>query len=222
MKLRRFLRDVTVLVAFCGAFYLLITFVNRLDGKSAKEASDFSVAREEADALSQQEDWTAAAEEYRKLTEQDPYNGYAWERYASSFYTMRFAALKELEAMEVSGESDPVKLEEVRRRITENGDKSYEILLNVREFARFRGGALLRMAVIDAYRENYDHALELLQEFVDNDHNTQLGLDKYSQFGRGDKKVLMPGADVPTHCRLHYYPKFWEIVAKEDQNRSRR
>jgi tetratricopeptide (TPR) repeat protein len=222
MKLRRFLRDVTVLVAFCGAFYLLITFVNRLDGESSNEASDFSVAREAADSLAQEEDWTAAAEEYRKLTLQDPFNGYAWERYASSFYTMRFAAVKELEALEVSVDSDPVKLEEARKRIAVNGDKAYEILIKVREFARFRGGALLRMAVIDTYRENYDLALEMLQEFVDNHHNTQLGLDKYSQFGRGDKSVLMPGAEVPENCRLHYYPKFWEIVAKEDQNRSKR
>lgn len=222
MNLRRLFRDVAVLVAFCGAFYLLITFVSRLDGETSEEITDFSVAREQADTLAKAKDWNAAAEEYRKLTIEDPFNGYAWERYAASYYTMRFAALKELEALEKTDEQDRAKIEDVRSRIAMNGDKSYEILKKVREFARFRGGALLRMAVIDTHRENYEHSLDLLQEFVDNGNNTQLGLDEYSQFGRGDDTVLMPGAEIPENCRLHYYPKFWEIVEKEDKNRSRR
>lgn len=219
MKLRPIVRDVTVLVAFCGAFYLLITFVNRLDGETSKEASDFSAAREQADSAAEDKDWDSAADEYRKLTTQDPFNGYAWDRYASSYYTMRFAALKELEDLELAGEQDDAKLEAVRQRIVSNGDRSRELLLKVREFARFRGGALLRLAVIATYRDDYDKALDLLQEFVDTGHNTRLGLDEYSQFGQGGDKVLMPGAEVPKNCRLHYYPKFWEIVAKESQNR---
>lgn len=221
MKFRRFFRDAGVLFAFCGAFYLLITFVNRLDGETEIEGTDFSIAREQADQFSKQQKWDSAAEEYRLLTIQDPYNGYAWERYASSFYTMRFTALKELESLESSGESDKAKLDAVRQRIKLNGDQAYKIFSKVREFARFRGGALLRMAVIDTQRENETRALELLQEFVDNGHNTQFGLDEYTQFGRGGDSMPSLLAVRPEGCRLHSNPKFWAIVRKEKQNRSR-
>ncbi len=222
MKLRRFLRDVAVLISFCGAFYLLITFVNRLDGGTPDDVTDFSVAREQADSFAKDQDWNSAADKYRKLTEQDPYNGYAWERYASCYYSLRFGAVKDLEELEQAGEKDSAKLDDARSRITKYGDKSYEILIKLREFARFRGFALLRMAVISTYREDYELALELLQGFVDGGNNTQLGLSEYSQFGRGGEKILMPGAEIPENCRLHYYPKFWEIVEKERQNRSSR
>lgn len=219
MKLRRLLRDVTVLIAFCGAFYLLITFVNRLDADSNDEVSDFSVAREEADTLAKGENWESAADEYLKLTKQDPYNGYAWERYAASYYALRFQALKELDTLKQVGVEDPARLDAVREKVKQNGDKSYQIFSKVREFARFRGGALLRMAVIDSYRGNNEEALDLLEEFVDAGQNTQQGLATYRQFGVGGQGVLLPGATIPENCRLHYFPRFWEIVDKERVNR---
>ena len=91
--MRRFLRDTGILLAFCGAFYLLTVMVNRLDGDSGNDPSDFSPARKRANKLVHNKDWSAAKYEFKKLTEQDPFNGYAWDGYSTCLWEIRRSSI---------------------------------------------------------------------------------------------------------------------------------
>lgn len=189
MKLKRLVRDTCVLIAFCGAFYLLTVFVSRLDASGLDDGSDFSVARQQADEFWTNRDYASAADEYKKLTEADPFNGHAWHTRALCYYNMRSATLDEIrtEQFELAraeagkrglssvGQlyakpdfefTDSPRVLELKAKIKSLNEKARPIFLRAKEFARFRGNAALYLAVIESYEGNNEKALDLLEEYV--------------------------------------------------------
>ena len=216
MKLNRIFLDSTVLVAFCGCFYLFTLFVAQLDGKDVDD-KDFSAARLEADQTLKDDDWVAANESFKQLVEEDPYNGRATYILATSYYMIATDAIKKREELKEEGlETD---FEALDKTIEENIEKSKEVFLRARGFARYRNGALLRLAVMECRQGNEEAALGHLNEFVEFDGHTQFGLDKYTEFGRGGQSMTSPGTEPVPGARLHRSPRFWEFVRKEAANR---
>ncbi len=232
-----------MLIAFCGAFYLLTVFVSRLDASGLDDGSDFSVARQQADEFWTNRDYASAADEYEKLTEADPFNGHAWHTQALCYYNMRSAVLDEIRTeqnglakLEVAKRGlysvrelytkpdfefdDSPRVLELKAKIKSLNEKARPIFLRAKEFARFRGSAALYLAVIESYEGNNEKALDLLQEYVDLGLFTQGdGLDRYAAFGVGGDATI--NNKKSSRTRLHCEPRFWDVVAQESLNKQR-
>ncbi|MFK7766571.1 MAG: hypothetical protein AB8B55_05070 [Mariniblastus sp.] len=240
MKLKRLFRDTCVLVAFCGAFYLLTVFVSRLDGDGINDGSDFSVPRRKADYLWKKRDYPNAAVEYQKLTTADPFNGHAWNAYAMCYYNLRsdlisditnlrldqakaFAEKQGLPVREVYNSSDyevpdSQEVTGLKKRVKALNEKARPIFKKAAEFARYRGSASLYLAVIESYDGNNEEALDLLETYVGLGLFTSgEGLDKYPAFGVGGRETIT--GKKSSRTRLHSEPRFYEIVRQEFRNR---
>ena len=220
MTVRRFFRDIGILICFCGVFFLMTSFVGGLDG-TAEEGSDFSSARKQADVSQQSRDWPTAASDYKTLAELDPFNGPAWYRCANSLSNQRNVLLSRLkEDREKSAlEKEIAVLQQEIKAISAEAREAY---LKSKEFARFRRSSLFMLAAIDAYDGNNDDALDFLEEFVDQGYVTDRGLQVYGFLGYGGAAYASPAAEVDPgtdrSVRLHAEPRFWEIVRKETFN----
>jgi tetratricopeptide (TPR) repeat protein len=213
--LKRFIRDAGILLAFCGAFYCLTVFVGRLDGESGNDGTDFSPARKRADVYFKRKDWNSASIEFRTLTEQDPFDGNAWYNYSSCFYYLRRSASSELDYLNRQSNPDLAEIEALQESIRFNSDRAQVALLKATEFARSRGRALLRLAVIETAENNYNEALDYLEDFVDDGNHTQEGLSRYIEFGAGGPAMVSLGNQPSDEAQLHGEARFWELVQKE-------
>ena len=212
--MRRFFRDAGILLAFCGAFYFLTIFVSRLDGDSGNE-TDFSRARKRADLHFQRKDWNSAAVEFRKLTTQDPYDGHAWFNYANCFLSLRDDAIRKLNGLTGETNPDPDEIEAAKEEVRYNIGQAYKALLKVREFARYRAMALLRLAAIATGRNDYSDAVDFLEVFIDEGNYTPDGLDRYTVFGAGGAAMVSRRNTPSTGIRLHGESRFWDLVERE-------
>lgn len=232
MKLKRFLRDFAVLAGFCGAFYLLTVAMSRLD-KEPEGDSDFSAVRKRADVSITDRDWESASVDYLKLAEQDPYNGHAWYRCATSFNAQRNELFHQLQgaradAKEAQAELNATSPEteelimSLQTELDRLGGEAKNAFAKAKEFARYRADSLLNLAAIESYEGNNSDSLEHLDQFVDNGSYTSRGLSHYRVFGVGGPQSASPlGQPNSVQVRLHAEPKFWEIVRKEGFNQSR-
>ena len=229
MTLKRFIRDFALLLGFCAAFYFLTVTMSRLD-KKPPSTSDFSETRKRAGVSWTSQDWPAATASFLSLTKKDPYNGYAWYRFASSLDNQRKLAAKALQSAlddvkQVPQSSDTTNesgqlIDGLRAEFERLSSETKEAFNKVREFARFRGDALLHLAAIESLEGSYMASLEYLDLFVGNGNYTFRGLESYEVFGVGGPEWdAQP--DDSLDFRLHAKPEFWEIVERESINRSR-
>lgn len=218
MKSKRILRDIGVLLGFCGAFYLFIVIVGKLDPAEGSD-TDFSATRKRADVALKRRDWPSASLDYRKLTDIDPYNGPAWFKCANSFMSHRNGLLGKIRQLKLEDGSD-VEIVELRRQVDEVGEKAYEVYLKSKEFARFRADSLFMLAALDAYKGRYEEALDNLELFVEKGHYSDRGLDGYGFLGVGGRRCASPLAQASNDesVKLHGFGRFWEICRREEFN----
>jgi tetratricopeptide (TPR) repeat protein len=215
---KRFFRDTGILLAFCGAFYVLILLVGGLDGETSSDANEFSPMRVSAEKFADKKDWGSAIKEFEKLTEADPQNGYAWKRLGLLILKTRRDALYE------EGELDSNQLQsatatEISKRIENNTLRAINVMDELSKFARHRPYALLQLAVLETYRNNHDEALDHLEEFLGRGYMTDHGLGNYSSLGEGRENAVWIESRIPPNVRLHQYKRFWNLVRKERQSR---
>ena len=219
---RRILRDVGILIGFCGCFYLLIVVVGELEG-SDETLEDFSRDRRRADVYYRRQNWNVAADSYKRLTEEDPYNGRAWYMLASCYNSKAYDDLSLINDVVEDGsaesENQIKKLEESSQAHFKTAKSYFE---TSSRFARFRIDSVVRLSVILCELDDHDSALQRLTEFVELGGTTQMGLDRYRQFGVGGEQMTSQSANVVEATRLHQYEQFWELVAKEGKNKGRR
>lgn len=216
MKWKRWIRDAGILVAFSGAFYVAMIFVNRLDGDTDDDSADFSYTRKQADMMLQRRDWYRAAVQFKKLTDKDPYDGRAWYMQALSHDELQKRARKELATATRASQPDLQAIENAQRRVEQEGQLAVEHYLIAREFSRYRKNALYQMAVIECGFGNFQDALDHLREFVDNGYATQGGMVNDPKLGVGPQRLTMaPVDEIPATARLHAKPRFWAIGRTE-------
>ena len=231
--MRRFFRDTGILLAFCGTFYLLTVLVSRMEGDSSSDDSDFSLARKRANILVHKKDWPAAKVEFKKLTEQDPLNGYAWDSYATCIWEIRRTAMIAVEAnLVVSNPKAVEKEQELQQQVADLDDQARVAYMRLKKFARYRRLALVRLAIVESDRGNYEEAMDFIEEFVERGYQTQRGLHWVQAFGAGTPPPIAKFANItrrydfdssrmtmtmPTgsDARLHLEPRFWDLVRRE-------
>lgn len=225
---------------FCGAFYLVTVMVGGMEGERGNDNTDFSPARKRANTEVFRKDWWAARVEFKTLTEQDPFNGYAWDGYATSIWKIRGNTIDELVNLDKSNAQNADQENELRQQIDDLNDQAREIHLRLKKFSRYRYSALLRLAVVECDRGDYDEAMDFLEEFVGRGYSTSRGLQWIEKFGSGGQPIVMKygsGAAPPfsrlgsinnteisqftiptaTNARLHLEPRFWDIVRREGE-----
>lgn len=229
--MKRIVRDTGILLAFCGAFYLLTVMVNRLEGDTDRDDSDFSSTRRKANELLTRKDWGAAEEAFRLLTEKDPYNGYAWECYSTCIWEIRRGKIYDFNMLDRTDLTDPAAVQqadELSSEIEALNERNKSVLLQLKRFARYRFTALLRLANLECDRGDHQEALDYLEEFVGRGYQTRRGLHLIEQFGSGGPPHVAKFADngfntdlseltndLGENSRLHVEPRFWDIVRRE-------
>ncbi len=123
--------------------------------------------------------------------------------------------MQELYGLNGASDPDPHAIQAAKQKIDDNSEKAHQFLLKAKEFARYRGNALLRLAVIDSYRGKYDEAMVFLQAYIDAGNLTQYGLNRYREFGAGGPAMASPGTPPMDDARLHAEPRFWKLVQQE-------
>lgn len=219
MKIKRVLRDLLVLVAFCGSFLLFIYLVGGLDGNGDDDSVDFSQNRVVADTAVEKKDWETALANLKAIIDRDPYDGRAQFEYARIYYRLRGVALVKLSEFAIS-EVRNREYRAVEEELKINSQRATEELLKAKDHARYRGRALLWLAVIACDDGDFEAALKYLEEFVDAGNYTPDRLNRYRAFGTGGDAMTGPGQEIQPDTRLHALPKFWEIVRKENANRN--
>ena len=217
--MKRFFRDTGILLAFCGAFYVLILMVGGLDGDSNTDASEFSPLRIRADRFEDKNDWGSAIIEFEKLTEVDPYNGYAWNRLGSLLLKTKRDAIGQWDELD-SNQRESTAAIEISKRIEETTNRTAGVFDELSKFARYRPYALLQLAVLECDRNNHDEALDKLEEFVARGYTTGNGLSNALAFGVGPENAVWVATRVPENVRLHQYRRFWSLVRRENERRS--
>lgn len=223
MNTKRIVRDVLVLLGFCGAFLVLVLLFGTLDASDADDMVDFSASRLKADQSKQKKDWESAKTSLKTLIDRDPFDGRAQFEYASTLYKQRSILVDELDELAEEGDTESAAVMKLRADLAKYNDASILELSKAKEFARYRGRSLVFLAVVEVERGEFDNALEYLKLFVDAGNYTYDGLESPQSrvFGQGGIPMTDPGAKIVDATRLHSYSQFWDIVRREGVNRRR-
>ena len=154
MSIKKIVRDLLILVVFCGLFYGLtkgIDFVGE-NPVAQTEVSEFSPARIAADDAVSRGRWEDAIVELEKLIEDDPYNGHAWytlgEQHASLVYHYRRNHRKAMN----SGRSQE-RLDMYVELIEKHTAPAIEAFERAMDFARFRNLSRINLARVSPSRK---------------------------------------------------------------------
>ena len=206
--MKRILRDVTLLLAFCAAFYGITVLINWLGARSSPvQAEEFSFDRRKADQFVAQRDWAKAAIYFENLTREDPFNGHAWYWLGFSHYSQQFPFFQRINRELRKSEPDQQKIDEWKRQAEVFGRQAIPAFERAVDFARYRNLARFRLARIHAYYGETDRALEYLREAVD---------DNFHCTFRGGLRSVMEFQE------MRDLSEFQAIVKTERQNQQHR
>ncbi|MEL7496019.1 MAG: hypothetical protein AAFN77_00310 [Planctomycetota bacterium] len=219
-RTKRIARDVLVLLGFCGAFFLFISIVNNLESSETDDPNDFSVHRVRADEFKKQKDWDAAKEHLKSLIARDPFDGRAQFEYAATLYKQRSILIDEYDDLVDLNRHESDEGTELLKKIEDYNNLSTNELIKAKAFARYRGRALLFLAVVQAEREDWEQTLNFLEEFVDSGNYTYDGLREARVFGSGGEDMTDFDAKITGDTKLHADSRFWDICRREKANRA--
>ena len=234
-KSHRILRDVSLVIAFCGGFLGLIGLANFLQNDSDQQtSSEFSEYRLGADEAAKGNDLDISLQNLRALIKNDPYDGRAQYELASALYSRVVEAqdsiveTKRTESTELKNlqsstnsrgtagpddQSPGAAVVEVaqdqKAEVAKLVDQAIQEYKLAEKHARYRLRSQIQLAVLLATRGDYEAALDKLENFVNGGGATRRGLDQIEQFSL----ILQE----PT--KLHSYSRFSLILAMERMNR---
>lgn len=223
MNTKRIVRDVLVLLGFCGAFLVLVLLFGNLDASDADDMVDFSASRLKADQSKKKKDWESAKTSLKTLIDRDPFDGRAQFEYASTLYKQRSNLIDKLDELAEAGDTESAEVIKLRADLAKYNESSILELSKAKQFARYRGRSLVFLAVVEVERGEFDSSLDYLELFVDAGNYTYDGLESPQSrvFGQGGIPMTDPGAKIVDATRLHSYSRFWDIVRREGLNRLR-
>jgi tetratricopeptide (TPR) repeat protein len=203
---KRIVRDLSVLLMFCGAFYAVVVFVNNFQAAEKKAAAeDFSAERLVAEEAAAVKDWDLTQVNLELIIDRDPHDGRAQYLLAKTVFLQLVDAEEKLKALGVpspapSGSSEEaveqleanaenlpasdevIALEAEIDRLLERGLKEFE---RAHQFLRYRVDAMEYLAKIHVTMGQEEEALGYLKAFVDAGRVTRRGLYRDPRFGRG-------------------------------------
>ena len=234
----RIIRDVSLVIAFCGGFLTLIWFANSLQAPQHEEtSSEFSQYRVKADEAIQKRNLDVSLQNLRSMVAKDPYDGRAQYTLAQTLFSkiierkIEAANSRRREASaSTEGESSAGPQRPLDRQgaadIASSGPRSTNPVAEddlrslidqaIQEYqlaekhVRYRLRSQFQLAVLWVAKGEDEAALDNLEKFVAAGGVTRSGLDQIEQFG-----MTFPiGA-----TKLHAYPRFTDLVNREIDNR---
>lgn len=162
----KIIRDLGILLAFCGAFCLLIVFV-RGDSTKAATSSNFSMDRLEGDRMMKEENWEQAIVHFARLIEKDPYNGLAQsnliEAEVAKLYEDGADFVRNMRAETYS--KDEAKA--VRIQLRADAARCIEIQDRLMRFQRYRALGLRNLAALNCFLGKKDEAMTFLNQYAE-------------------------------------------------------
>ena len=135
--MKRFLRDILILVSFCSAFYFLTLFAGGGD-VDFNESSNFSKDRKIADARYKENDWDSAVTHYEKLIEDDPFNELAYAKRAKADLALTDQLYRQYQRDEKKLKDEPERLQKQKAELEEAVSRSIEFHMQLVEMPRYR------------------------------------------------------------------------------------
>ena len=135
--MKRFLRDVLILVLFCSAFYFLTLFAGGGD-IDFNQSSNFSKDRKTADAHYEDNDWKTAVVHYDKLLEDDPFNELAYVKRAKADLALTNRLYRQYQRDEKALKNEPERLKQEKVELDAAVARSVELLSQLVEMPRYR------------------------------------------------------------------------------------
>lgn len=217
MNLNRVFRDGGILLILCLAFYAMAAAVSQL--RDDEENRLFSKTRIRADRAFKAKQWPEAIEYYRALTEEDPYNGLAWNSMAYAYLACR---LELDDAIEEALEDPDAEehLAELYRQAREYEDQTIEAYEKSTQFLRYRRRSLLNLTLAYILRSDWELAMDCLESYLNEGYFTNQGIASFRQYGRGGPQMVDAEIEDPQRVRLHQFPRFWELVERENKLRT--
>ena len=161
----KIIRDIAILIAFCGAFLLLIFFV-RGESTKAATSSNFSTDRLEGDRMLRDEKWEQAIVHFSRLVEKDKYNGLAQMSLSkaafSKLYEEGIAFTKKSEAGEYSEDAK----KEISVQLRAQAIECIEIHNKLLRFERYEAEGYRNLAALNCFIGDEDEAMKFLERYV--------------------------------------------------------
>ena len=161
----KIIRDIAILIAFCGAFLLLIFFV-RGESTKAASSSNFSGDRIEGDRMLREKNWEQAIVHYTRLVEKDKYNGLAQmslsKAMISKLYEEGVAFTKKLKAGEYSDEEKKNISEQLRTQAVDCIETQNQLL----RFPKYQTESYRNLAALNCFIGDDDEAMKFLRRFI--------------------------------------------------------
>jgi tetratricopeptide (TPR) repeat protein len=181
MKIPKIARDVSILIAFCGAFYLLIVLVR---GKTteASTSSNFSMDRLQGDRLMEQGNWKQAIPHFTKLVEKDKYNGLAQAQLSAANLQILYEQDSEHRQDARKGVLAPEQLKTSRTQLHKTAQQCIQTQQGLIRFDQYRTLALRNLAWLHVLIGNEDEAIEFLTEYINDGSYTEGSIDFDERF----------------------------------------
>lgn len=161
----KMVRDLTILIAFCGAFYLLVVFV-RGDSKAADNPSNFSIDRLQGDQMIEDGNWKQAIVHFTNIVEKDQYNGLAQVKLSMAEIETLFELVEDFEKKSKSNYYSQAQHKQKWEALEERAHRCMDLQDNLLQFDYYYPIALRNMAQLHCFVGNEDKAIEYATRYV--------------------------------------------------------
>ncbi len=162
----KIVRDLAILIAFCGAFFLLVIFVRGTSTK-ASTASNFSNDRIQGDRMMSEGNWEKAIVHFVRLIEKDKYNAFAFKNLGDAEISDLYEQASEYFEKSRNKVYSDEEADSGRDRLLQHAARCIEIQKRLLKFDRYRGEALRDLAAISCFIGQRDQAMDYLYEYID-------------------------------------------------------
>jgi len=167
----RLIRDVLILVMFCGAFYMLTMFVGA-DDKFSAERSNFSRDRLLADEYFDNEQWEEAIEHYDQLLLEDPFNELAIVRKARADLKVTQQRLRELKERKSSASGNQGLVERIDSEMDQTVSASVALQEEILDSHHYRILGLRNIVILHCLADDKPAAIDALKAYASEDLDT--------------------------------------------------
>jgi len=197
----KLVRDLLILIVFCGAFYLLIVLVRGESHKPAP-ASNFSQDRIEGDRMLQERNWEQAIVHFSRIVKKDKYNSLAMANICRSKTALLYQHYFDYREKSQSEDFSEDKLNALRNQIREEAADCITPLEKLAKFEHHRGAAYREIAELHSYLGNDAEAVDYLRNYVEYGDFSEVPIYGDSNFNS-----------------LHHLDEFHEVIKLERRKR---
>jgi len=162
----KIVRDLSILIAFCGAFYLLIILV-RGETTNASTSSNFSFDRLEGDRSFMEKDWEQAILHFQKLVEKDKYNALAQAKLTDAKMKNLYEDCVQYMKLKKQGKLSQEEQKASRSDLRETASHCIEVQYDLIRFDNYRSRALRNLACLYTFIGKRDEAIKFLTQYVE-------------------------------------------------------